>query len=47
MSTGLTAVGMPGTAAVSAVLLFRLATFVLPVPAGWLALHWLQRHNAL
>jgi uncharacterized membrane protein YbhN (UPF0104 family) len=47
MSTGLTAVGMASTAAVSAVLLFRLATFVLPVPLGWLSMHWLQRHNAL
>ena len=47
MSTGLTAAGMPGTAAISAVLLFRLATFVLPVPAGWLSVHWLQGRNAL
>ncbi|MGX7677873.1 lysylphosphatidylglycerol synthase transmembrane domain-containing protein [Jatrophihabitans sp. DSM 45814] len=47
MSTGLTAIGMSGTAAVSAVLLFRLATFVLPVPVGWLAMGWLQRRNAL
>jgi uncharacterized membrane protein YbhN (UPF0104 family) len=47
MSTGLTAVGMSSTAAVSAVLLFRLATFVLPVPFGWLAMHRLQSKNAL
>jgi uncharacterized membrane protein YbhN (UPF0104 family) len=32
---------------VSAVLLFRLCTFWLPVPLGWLAFHWLQRRDAL
>ncbi len=46
-STGLAAAGMPGAAAVSAVLLYRLATFWLPVPIGWAAMHWLQRHDAL
>jgi hypothetical protein len=29
------------------VLLFRLATFWLPVPAGWAALHFLQRKDAI
>ena len=47
MSTGLTALGTTSTAAISTVLLFRLATFILPVPAGWLALQWLQRQHAL
>jgi uncharacterized membrane protein YbhN (UPF0104 family) len=47
LSTGLTAAGMPGAAAVSAVLLFRIATYWLPVPAGWLAMHALQRKHAL
>jgi uncharacterized membrane protein YbhN (UPF0104 family) len=47
MSTGLAAAGMPGAAAVSAVLLYRLATFWLPVPIGWVALNWLQRRDAL
>jgi len=46
-STGLATAGMPGAAAVSAVLLYRLATFWLPVPMGWAAMQWLQRHNAL
>lgn len=46
-STGLAAAGMPGAEAVSAVLLYRLATFWLPVPIGWVALHWLQRRGAL
>lgn len=47
MSTGLTAAGMPGAAAVSAVLLYRLATFWLPVPLGWGALKVLQSRNAV
>jgi uncharacterized membrane protein YbhN (UPF0104 family) len=38
---------MPGAKAVSAALLFRLVTFWLPVPAGWLALNYLQRKDAL
>ena len=47
LSTGLTAAGMGSAAAVSAVLLFRVATFWLPVPLGWAALHVLQRQGAL
>jgi uncharacterized membrane protein YbhN (UPF0104 family) len=47
LSTGLTAAGMGSAAAVSAVLLFRIATFWLPVPVGWLAFHVLQRKGAL
>jgi glycosyltransferase 2 family protein len=47
LSAGLTAAGMPGAKAVSAVLLFRLATFWLPVPIGWVALNYLQRKDAL
>ena len=47
LSTGLVAAGMAGTAAISAVLLFRLATFWLPVPLGWLALGVLRRRNAV
>jgi glycosyltransferase 2 family protein len=47
LSTGLAAAGMASAAAISAVLLFRLLTFWLPVPFGWAALHWLQRRDAL
>lgn len=47
LSTGLAAAGMASAAAISAVLLFRLATFWLPVPLGWLALRWLQKREAL
>jgi uncharacterized membrane protein YbhN (UPF0104 family) len=47
LSTGLVALGMVSSAAVSAVLLFRLATFWLPVPLGWVALQWLRRLDAV
>jgi len=47
LTAGLTAAGMPGAAAVSAVLLFRLVTFWLPVPFGWAALNYLERQQAL
>jgi len=38
---------MAGPKAVSAALLFRLVTFWLPVPIGWVATHYLQRKDAL
>ncbi len=47
LTAGLTAAGLPGITAVSAVLLFRTLTFWLPVPLGWAALSYLQRHDAL
>jgi uncharacterized protein (TIRG00374 family) len=47
LTAGLTAAGLPGAVAVSAVLLFRLITFWLPVPFGWAALSYLERHQAL
>jgi uncharacterized membrane protein YbhN (UPF0104 family) len=47
MSAGLTAAGMAGASAVSAVLLFRLATFWIPVPVGWLSFTWLEKRGAL
>jgi undecaprenyl-diphosphatase len=40
---GLTGVGVPGPDAVSAVLLYRLATYWLPVLPGWLCWHLIQR----
>ena len=43
LSAGLTAGGLDGATAVSAVLLFRLLTFWLPVLPGWLAFTWLSR----
>jgi glycosyltransferase 2 family protein len=47
LTAGLTAAGLPGAVAVSAVLLFRLLTFWLPVPFGWAALRFLERQQAL
>ena len=41
------AAGLPGAVADSAVLLFRLLTFWLPVPFGWAALSYLEREQAL
>jgi glycosyltransferase 2 family protein len=47
LSAGLTAAGLHGTEAFSAVLLFRTVTFWLPVPLGWLSLNYLQRREVL
>jgi uncharacterized protein (TIRG00374 family) len=47
LTAGLTAAGLPGAVAVSAVLLFRLLTFWLPVPFGWAALSYLERQQTL
>lgn len=47
LTAGLTAAGLPSAVAGSSVLLFRLLTFWLPVPAGWVALNYLERHEAL
>ena len=47
LTAGLTAAGLPGAVAVSAVLLFRLLTFWLPVPFGWAAMSYLEREQAL
>jgi uncharacterized membrane protein YbhN (UPF0104 family) len=47
LTSGLTLAGLPAAAAGSAVLLFRLITFWLPVPAGWVALNYLERKQAL
>jgi uncharacterized membrane protein YbhN (UPF0104 family) len=47
LSAGLTAAGLPGGIAVSAVLLYRTLTFWLPVPVGWGAFNYLERHDYL
>ena len=47
LAAGLTATGMAAATAVSAVLLFRLLTFWLPVPVGWAAFNYLQRRGAI
>ena len=47
LSAGLTAAGLEYSVALSAVLLFRLVTFWIPIPLGWGALHYLQRAGSL
>ncbi len=47
LAAGLTAAGLPGGTAVSAVLLFRAMTFWLPIIPGWFAFHLLQRARAI
>jgi len=47
LTAGLTAAGVAAGPAFSATLLFRLATFWLPIPLGWLAWTRLQRSGAL
>jgi uncharacterized membrane protein YbhN (UPF0104 family) len=44
---GLTAMGVAAGPAISGVLVFRIATFWLPIPAGWLSYLWLQRRRIL
>jgi glycosyltransferase 2 family protein len=47
LTAGLTTAGLPGAVAVSAVLLFRLLTFWLPVPLGYVSLNYLERRHVL
>ncbi len=48
LSGGLSTIAhVPLVTATSAVLLFRLLTFWLPIPIGWVALNYLQRKDAL
>jgi uncharacterized membrane protein YbhN (UPF0104 family) len=47
MSAGLIAIGVPGGTAVSAVLLYRLATYWLKIPFGWFSLNRLQSLGAI
>jgi len=47
LTAGLVATGLHGTQAASAVLLFRLLTFWLPVPFGWAAMSFLERNGDL
>ena len=45
LAAGLTGIGIPNGPAVSAVLLYRLATYWLPVPPGWYSWRLLQRRD--
>ena len=47
MAAGLTAIGIPAHQAIPAVLLFRMVTFWLPIPVGWISYEVLQRRGVL
>ncbi len=47
LSLALAGAGMQPAQAITAVLLFRTVTFWLPVLAGWISLHYLQRRDVL
>lgn len=47
LTAGLTAAGVPAGEAFAAVILFRLVSFWLPIPVGWVAWTRLQRAGAL
>jgi glycosyltransferase 2 family protein len=47
LAAGLTAIGIPAHEAIPAVLIFRFATFWLPIPAGWISYLVLQRRGVL
>lgn len=47
LAAGLTAIGVPAHEAIPAVLMFRVATFWLPIPAGWISYSLLRRHGTL
>lgn len=47
LSAGLSAIGIPVHVSIPAVLIFRLATFWLPIPAGWVSYTVLQRRGVL
>ena len=47
LSAGLIAAGTSSSLAVSSVLLYRLSTYWLPIPFGWISLNYLQRSGAI
>jgi uncharacterized protein (TIRG00374 family) len=47
LTAGLSAIGIPAHQAIPAVLIFRVATFWLPIPAGWISFVVLQRNGTL
>jgi uncharacterized membrane protein YbhN (UPF0104 family) len=47
LAAGLTAIGIPAHQAIAAVLIFRTATFWLPIPAGWISYLDLRRRGIL
>ena len=47
MSYGLTTLGVDSGTAVSSVLLYRLVTYWLPIPFGWVSINYLSKIDAI
>ncbi|NDR52817.1 MULTISPECIES: lysylphosphatidylglycerol synthase domain-containing protein [unclassified Actinomyces] len=47
LTAGLVTAGVPNGVALSTAVVYRLVTFWVPIPVGWLSLHRLQRHGDL
>ncbi|HCK79761.1 MAG TPA: hypothetical protein DHW34_07085 [Actinobacteria bacterium] len=47
LTTSVTAAGVPAGVALSAVLLYRVVTFWIPVPIGWLSANWLSKRGLI
>lgn len=47
LTVGLTAAGVPYSIAFSTALLYRLLTFWIRIPIGWVALNWCQKRNVI
>ncbi|WP_308510004.1 lysylphosphatidylglycerol synthase domain-containing protein, partial [uncultured Varibaculum sp.] len=47
LTAGLQVAGVPGAIALSGALLYRLLTFWMRAPIGWLAMRYLQRRDVL
>ena len=47
LTAGLVAAGVPYGVALSTAIVYRLVTFWIPIPAGWLSLRHLQRSRDL
>ncbi|MBW3068361.1 UPF0104 family protein [Actinomyces sp. 594] len=47
LTAGLVTAGVPNGVALSTAVVYRLVTFWVPIPIGWLSLHRLQRHGDL
>ena len=47
LTAGLATAGVPGGVALSAAIVYRLVTFWIPIPVGWLSLRRLQKAGSL
>ena len=47
LTVGMTAIGVSAAVALSAAVTFRLATFYLQIPIGWVAFEYMQRKKMI